>query len=165
MDFENLKEKKLLGAIFKINSQVKKEYRGFIQIPDLFLELTGKNEFESPKDWNNFFKSKQLILRRCLKYPFIRHVKEPPFVPEELEILDLKLLLGKNKCPICAKIQDQEVKSVTCISCGRQFEKAKTCSDKHYICEQCLAFHLKKVACEYYWKEKKCYGHECTLLQ
>ncbi|MHA1370286.1 MAG: hypothetical protein ACTSWN_09380 [Promethearchaeota archaeon] len=162
--------RRILQAFFSLDLRNPPVYRGFVQVTDLFLFLKDKETFEDVSDWNLFLKTKDLIIKKALELACFRHVKEPPMIPEELEFLDLNLILardGRKRCPVCGEPVQKEktMHLVECLSCGKTLNTGEFCKCKYFICEKCLSYHLQKVGCPTYMKDKKCFGRDCLLIK
>lgn len=156
----------MLRHFFALDTLNKPEYRGFVQIPDLFLKIAGKPRFDAPSDWEEYLANKDAMLRKALALPCLRHVKNPPMIADELEFMDMKAILGPSACYACGEMETRydEPRLASCISCGRSTVLDAGCVHGHHVCGTCVALHLDKPACPKYQTEKKCHGRDCTLL-
>ncbi|MEX2756046.1 MAG: hypothetical protein Q6365_011645 [Candidatus Sigynarchaeota archaeon] len=163
----HLPREALLHAFFFLSGRNKKEYRGFVQVPDLYLACAGLTGFGSPEDWQSYLDAKDTLLQKALSFPCMRHVNDPPMIPDELEFFDLKSIKGAIACPICGTPESRfdANKVMTCIACEKEVIVASGCDVGHVICKDCLALHLDKPACPAYQAGEKCHGRDCTLLR
>ncbi|NMC05921.1 MAG: hypothetical protein GYA24_11950 [Candidatus Lokiarchaeota archaeon] len=164
---DRLSDLDVLRAFFLLDCKNKKEYRGFLQIPDLYLACAGMAGFDSPGDWHSYLAVKDSLLRKALALPCLRHVKDPPMIPDEIEFLDLKAIHGPMACPVCGEQETlhRGPRALSCIACGKRETLDTGCERGHHVCTDCLRFHSDKPACPAYLGGSMCAGRECTLLR